>query len=146
MAQELDDGEFWLPSEFLTDDDLLMDFKTDYSKSKRADDFSLGFGSFSGFNSDLSSPVESVMGSTETESDEDEFISGLTRKMAHSTINDVSLSKVSTFSELFLFQLEDGLIFFWNLISILFVGVEAIWFAAVNSLRVQTRVKPEQPK
>ncbi|KAL1549180.1 hypothetical protein AAHA92_17313 [Salvia divinorum] len=56
MAQELDDGEFWLPSEFLTDDDLLMDLKRGY---------------------DLSSPAESV---TETESDEDDFISGLTRK------------------------------------------------------------------
>ncbi|KAH6762036.1 hypothetical protein C2S52_019469 [Perilla frutescens var. hirtella] len=92
MAQELDDGEFWLPSEFLTDDDLLMDFKADYSKTKRADDFSLGFGNSFGFNSDLSSPVESVMGSTETESDEDEFISGLTRKMAHSTLQDTNFS------------------------------------------------------
>lgn len=94
MAQELDDGEFWLPSEFLTDDDLLMDFKADYSKTKRSDDFSLGFGNSSGFNSDLSSPVESVMGSTETESDEDDFITGLTREMAHSTISD---NKVATF-------------------------------------------------
>lgn len=96
MAQELDDGEFWLPSEFLTDDDLLMDFNTDYVKTKRADDFSLGFSS-----SDLSSPVESVMGSTETESDEDDFISGLTRKVARSTLQDSTFStdlesKVST--------------------------------------------------
>lgn len=87
MAQELDDGEFWLPSEFLTDDDLLIDFKTDYLKTKRADDFSLGFSS-----SDLSSPVESVMGSTETESDEDDFISGLTRKVARSTLQDTNFS------------------------------------------------------
>lgn len=99
MAQELDDGEFWLPSEFLTDDDLLMDFNTDYVKTKRADDFSLGFSS----SSDLSSPVESVMGSTETESDEDDFISGLTRKVARSTLQDSNFStdhesKVSTTS------------------------------------------------
>ncbi|KAL0309932.1 UNVERIFIED_CONTAM: hypothetical protein Sradi_5935500 [Sesamum radiatum] len=73
MAQELDDGEFWLPSEFLTDDDLLTDFKTDHFKMKRDDDFSHGFGNSFGFASDLSSPVESVMGSTETESDEDDF-------------------------------------------------------------------------
>ncbi|PIN01452.1 hypothetical protein CDL12_26041 [Handroanthus impetiginosus] len=82
MAQELDDGEFWLPSEFLTDDDLLTGFKTNHFQATN---------SF-GFNSDLSSPVESVMGSTETESDEDDFITGLTRKIAHSTLQDSSLS------------------------------------------------------
>ncbi|KAL1545565.1 hypothetical protein AAHA92_22273 [Salvia divinorum] len=87
MAQELDDGEFWLPSEFLTDDDLLMDFKTDFSKTKRGDDFPLAF-----CNSDLSSPVESVMGSTETESDEDDFVIGLTRKLAQTTLYDPNFS------------------------------------------------------
>ncbi|GFP86281.1 hypothetical protein PHJA_000771900 [Phtheirospermum japonicum] len=89
MAQELEDGEFWLPSDFLTDnDDLLMDFKTDPLKTKGCSDFSHGYGSSLGFNSDLSSPVDSVMGSTETESDEDDFIAGLTRKIANSTIQD----------------------------------------------------------
>ena len=62
MAQQLDDAEFWLPSEFLTDDDLLMDFKTE----KRGDAFC---------NSDLSSPG--------SESDEDDFAPGLARKIAH---------------------------------------------------------------
>ncbi|KAG6433829.1 hypothetical protein SASPL_105447 [Salvia splendens] len=62
MAQELDDGEFWLPSEFLTDDDMLMDFKTE----KRGNAFC---------NSDLSSPG--------SESDEDDFAPGLTRKLPH---------------------------------------------------------------
>ncbi|KAL3826056.1 hypothetical protein ACJIZ3_022085 [Penstemon smallii] len=88
MAQELDDGEFWLPSEFLTDDDLLRDFKTDSFSSKRRDDFSYKFGNSFGFNSDLGSPVESVVGSTETESDEDEFINGLSLKIAQSTLQD----------------------------------------------------------
>nr|GLL36258.1 uncharacterized protein LOC109150907 isoform X2 [Ipomoea trifida] len=60
---DLDDGEFWLPPQFLADDDL-----------KKGGGFP-------------SSPVESV---NETESDEDEFISGLTRKMAHSTLEDDS--------------------------------------------------------
>jgi hypothetical protein len=46
-----------------------------------------GFGSF-GFFSDLSSPVESVVGSTETESDEEDYLAGLTRQMAHSTLED----------------------------------------------------------
>lgn len=83
MAQDLDYGEFWLPSEFLTDDDLLTDFK-----KKGVDDFSCGLAKSFGFHSDLSSPVESVTGSTETESDEDDFISFLTRKMNYSTLHD----------------------------------------------------------
>ncbi|XP_075510195.1 uncharacterized protein LOC142546392 isoform X2 [Primulina tabacum] len=83
MAQELDDGEFWLPSEFLTDDDLLTDFK-----KKGGDDFSCGFGNSFGLYSNLSSPVESVTGSTENESDEDDFISFLTQKMNYSALND----------------------------------------------------------
>jgi hypothetical protein len=37
-----------------------------------------GFGSFM-FSSDLSSPIESVVGSTETESDEEDYLAGLTR-------------------------------------------------------------------
>jgi hypothetical protein len=31
------------------------------------------------FSSDLSSPIESVVGSTETESDEEDYLAGLTR-------------------------------------------------------------------
>lgn len=94
MAQELDDGEFWLPSEFLTDDDLLLDFKTDHLKKKTSDGFSHAFGNSSAFNSNLSSPVESVMGSTETESDEDDCVNG--RKVFHSTLQDSSFSTDNT--------------------------------------------------
>ncbi|KAL3623106.1 hypothetical protein CASFOL_031922 [Castilleja foliolosa] len=72
MAQEMDDLEFLLPSELLTDDDLLTDF-------------GCGFGNLS---SDPSSPVESITGSTVTGSDEDEFVSELTRKLTHSTLSD----------------------------------------------------------
>ncbi|GFQ02976.1 hypothetical protein PHJA_002441400 [Phtheirospermum japonicum] len=79
MAQEMDDLEFLLPSELLTDDDLLTDF-------------GCGFGNSSGLSSDLSSPVESVTGSTETGSDEDDFVSELTRKLTHSTLRDPGLS------------------------------------------------------
>ncbi|GER55860.1 elongation factor G [Striga asiatica] len=95
MAQELEDGEFWLPSDFLTDDDdeLLLDFKPDRLKTKAGGEFSRGYASSFGFNSDLSSPVDSVTGSTETESDEDDSVSvaGLTRKMAHSTFLDFDM-------------------------------------------------------
>lgn len=97
MAEELDDCEYWLPPQFLTEDDLLMDFKKGASKGNEKGmglgrDFGVpqelgygGFGAFLSSTSDLSSPVESL---TETESDEDDFITGLTRKMAQSTLHD----------------------------------------------------------
>ncbi|KAL6501555.1 hypothetical protein OROGR_026688 [Orobanche gracilis] len=91
MAQDLEDGEFWLPSNFLTDDDLLTDFNTDLLKTKGSNDFAHGFGGSSGSNSDLSSPVDSVMGSTQTGSDEDDFVVGLTRKIARTTFQDSNL-------------------------------------------------------
>ncbi|XP_021897389.1 uncharacterized protein LOC110814282 [Carica papaya] len=103
MAQSIEDGEFWLPPDFLTDqDDIGSDglrssnktqkkngfgLDTEAPKSLFPYDFPYGFGSF-GFSSDLTSPVESVVGSTESESDEDDYIAGLTRKMAHSTLDD----------------------------------------------------------
>lgn len=96
MAQELDDLEFWLPSEFLTDDDLLTDFKTDRFKTRRIDDFSYGFGNSFGLSSDLSSPVELVTSTAETESDDDDLISELRRKFAHSTLQVSNLSSDCT--------------------------------------------------
>ncbi|XP_022743550.1 uncharacterized protein LOC111294497 [Durio zibethinus] len=103
MAEALDDGEFWLPPQFLTDDDLCMDkskakngpgnlkdgfgFEFDGSKSCFPYELPSGFGSF-GFSSDVSSPVESVVGSTETESDEEDYFAGLTRQMARSSLKD----------------------------------------------------------
>ncbi|KAA8518967.1 hypothetical protein F0562_016259 [Nyssa sinensis] len=102
MAEDLDDGEFWLPPQILTDDDILRDYNCGNNiksikgeKFSRESDtgvcfpheYSYGFGSFAPY-SNLSSPVESVVGSTETESDEEDYIAGLTRKMAHSTLQD----------------------------------------------------------
>lgn len=94
MAQELADGEFWLPPEFLNDEDILMDFIPGKPNSgsptgvlnKGSAGF-YGFGSY-GPNSDLSSPVESVMGSTETESDEEDYLNCLSRKFAKTTLQD----------------------------------------------------------
>ncbi|KAK8563823.1 hypothetical protein V6N12_035959 [Hibiscus sabdariffa] len=104
MAEVLDDCEFWLPAQFLTDDDLFMDKKAKSNSPKKLEDgfgldldastksllpfeFSNGFGSL-GFSSDPSSPVESVVGSAETESDEEDYLAGLTRQMADSTLDD----------------------------------------------------------
>ncbi|KAJ7950232.1 TIP41-like protein [Quillaja saponaria] len=99
MAENLDDGEFWLPPKFLADNDELAmekrsnvkakgDFfglDTDASKALFPFEFPYGLGSV-GVYSDLSSPVESVVGSSETESDEEEHIAELTRRMARSTL------------------------------------------------------------
>ncbi|KAL9426143.1 hypothetical protein AB3S75_033007 [Citrus x aurantiifolia] len=116
MAQSLDDGEFWLPPQFLTDDDILMDLsmtnnsnikksrnnkegfdlEADATKSLFPFEFPYGFGAFGHSSSDLSSPVESVVGSTETESDEEDYIAGLTRQIAHSTLEDDALAADKT--------------------------------------------------
>ncbi|KAE8696547.1 Adenine nucleotide alpha hydrolases-like superfamily protein isoform 1 [Hibiscus syriacus] len=87
MAEGLDDGEFCLPPRFLTYDDLFVD-KSE-AKSNNTKKLEDGFGSgLFGFASDPSSPFESVVGSTETESDEEDYLTGLTRQMAHSTLDD----------------------------------------------------------
>ncbi|KAK7825036.1 uncharacterized protein LOC112002205 [Quercus suber] len=97
MAESLDDGEFWLPPEFLTDDDLAMEkYETETRETTKGGLLSfevpyMGFGSF-GTSSDLSSPVESVVGSSETESDEEDYLVGLTRQMARSTLVDTAFS------------------------------------------------------
>lgn len=85
-AENLDDAEFWLPPQFLADDhddDKADTFRSDRSSSL----FPVEFGSL-GFSSDLSSPVESVVGSSEAESDEEDFMAGLTLRMACSTLDD----------------------------------------------------------
>ncbi|KAI3988767.1 hypothetical protein MKX01_016338 [Papaver californicum] len=104
MAESLDDGEFWLPSEFLTDDDLLMDkihMKDgggDISPENQSglcfpSEFPYGFDSSSAF----SSPVESLgSSSTETESDEEDFLAGLTQRMVHSTLQEVEKYTTAT--------------------------------------------------
>ncbi|KAE8697735.1 copper transporter 1-like [Hibiscus syriacus] len=97
MAEVLDDGEFWLPPQFLTNDDFFVDGVKATNNTNILKDgesfipfeFPDGFGSF-GLSSDLSSPVESVLGSTETETDEEDYLAGLTRQMAHSTLQDDS--------------------------------------------------------
>ncbi|KAL5991656.1 hypothetical protein ACLOJK_012565 [Asimina triloba] len=85
MAEDLDDGEFWLPSQFLAED-IAMDNKNrtpEPALSCFPDEFPYGFDSY---GSALGSPVESVVGSTETESDEEDFLAGLTRQMADSSM------------------------------------------------------------
>ncbi|OVA17745.1 hypothetical protein BVC80_1835g123 [Macleaya cordata] len=104
MAQDLDDGEFWLPSQFLTDDDILME-KQKINRDRSTEsigvgfcfpsEFPYGFDSFG--SSALSSPVESVVSSTETESDEEDYLAGLTQQMVHSTLQEVERNTNSAF-------------------------------------------------
>ncbi|XP_057981760.1 uncharacterized protein LOC131167042 [Malania oleifera] len=95
MADILDNGEFWLPSHFLTDDDKLLG-KENLDKNGANPDFGpglcfpaefpYGFDSFG--SSALNSPVESVVSSTETESDEEDLLAGLARQLARSAIQE----------------------------------------------------------
>uniref|UniRef100_A0A803MHJ1 Uncharacterized protein n=1 Tax=Chenopodium quinoa TaxID=63459 RepID=A0A803MHJ1_CHEQI len=88
MAEDLDDGEFWLPSHFLTDDDILMDF--DFSAPK-VPNSGLGFVGYGSSSSNSNSDLELTSGCTETESDEEDILlSGLTQKMAHVDLQDSS--------------------------------------------------------
>lgn len=96
MAREFDDLGFWLPSEFLTDDDLLTDFKSDRLKTRRFNECSFGFGNSLPFNSDLSSPSDMVTSPTETESEDDDLVSELTRKLAQSTLRNSNFSSHHT--------------------------------------------------
>lgn len=96
MAREFDDLGYWLPSEFLTDEDLLTDFESDRLKTRRFDDFSFGFGNSLSFNSDLSSPADTVTSPTETESEDDDLVSELTRKLAQSTLRNSNFSSHHT--------------------------------------------------
>ncbi|GFZ14946.1 hypothetical protein Acr_24g0011360 [Actinidia rufa] len=95
MADLMDNGEFWLPSEFL-DADVLVG-KENVNKNSP----NTGFGTNIGFPTDfpyefdsyssssvLSSPVESVVGSTETESDEEDLVAGLTSQLTRSSLHE----------------------------------------------------------
>lgn len=85
MAEKLEDVGYWLPSEFLTDEDILMDNNKENNKFTFAASNSASLHCFpSKFPYDyasslLSSPVES---SAETESDEeDSLLHELTRQL-----------------------------------------------------------------
>lgn len=66
MAHNLDDPEFWFPPLFPSAESVTQSLMSES-------------------NSGFSSPVDSSVASTETESVEDEFLSELTRRLASST-------------------------------------------------------------
>ncbi|KAI4299472.1 hypothetical protein L6164_032932 [Bauhinia variegata] len=94
MAKSVEDCGLWLPSQFLTAQDMHGDKENDKNGGNAGLDaalcfpseFPYEFDSF-GVSSALSSPVESVAGSTETESsDEDDFFAGLTRRLSQASL------------------------------------------------------------
>lgn len=109
QARSLHNAQLWLPSEFLTADDFLVD-KDNCTKNGEGEVVSFGgnlafptefhyeFDSL-GTNSARSSPVESVMGSTETESsDEEDLLVGFTRSLAQLSLNETHKLGVPIFS------------------------------------------------
>lgn len=103
MAGSLNDAESWLPAKFLSSEDdviLSKDLSGEAPKNKEMGGFETELGvpshgfptefpyEFDSLDSALSSPVESVVGSTETDSseeDEDEFFVGLSRRLSRSS-------------------------------------------------------------
>ncbi|CAL0329638.1 unnamed protein product [Lupinus luteus] len=101
MAENLDDGEFWLPPHFLTDDYTPMNNNgaknVDIFNAKNVDVFDAkSFDVLSTlFPSRLSSPVESMVWSSETESSNDEYhMTDFTRCMTQLDLNLFQNSKV----------------------------------------------------
>ncbi|KAM2411703.1 hypothetical protein ACFXTH_030034 [Malus domestica] len=98
------DAAFWLPTQILNDDDAsAMELN---SKTKKSDGygfdtdapkalfpFEFPYNSAFWVSSDFSSPVES----SDTESDEEDYLVGLTRQMARSTLDDEFKYSDSTF-------------------------------------------------
>ncbi|XP_039132619.1 uncharacterized protein LOC120269348 isoform X2 [Dioscorea cayenensis subsp. rotundata] len=74
MAERVENGVVWLPMEFF--DDEFEEFRM--GEKGKPEVAAVGVGM------DLNSPTESL---TETESDEEEFLAGLTRQMAHSFLD-----------------------------------------------------------
>ncbi|XP_008811348.1 uncharacterized protein LOC103722540 isoform X3 [Phoenix dactylifera] len=84
MAKNMEDAEFWLPSEFLCDDFFL---EGDETTEPEAEVAGASFSSqlFSGSDSNPSSTVESLTG---TESEEESYMACRTQKMARSFFQD----------------------------------------------------------
>lgn len=110
--------EFWLPPEFLTGDDMLMDpyyFESSAAKSVPRANLVLP----SEFSRDLcSSPVDSG----ENESDEEDFLAGLTRRFCQTFIEEADKSARSLHHlEVVLLFLFLFLFYFLGFIFVIFV-------------------------
>ncbi|KAK4277887.1 hypothetical protein QN277_015812 [Acacia crassicarpa] len=108
MAKAVNDADLWLPSQFLTDADILGDKENDKNGVNADFDASFGFPSefpyefysFGVSSSSLSSPVGSVAGSTETDSSgsdvDEDFFAALTRRLSQSSLYETPKLTVPT--------------------------------------------------
>ncbi|GAB2299695.1 hypothetical protein Dimus_033752 [Dionaea muscipula] len=88
MAETMDEAGFWLPSHFLTDDDFNDDAST--AGNRLGSCFrTVGGGRRTAYGSSVSA-IDSPVSSTETESDQDEFLADLTQQLARSSLFDAS--------------------------------------------------------
>ncbi|KAK4783593.1 hypothetical protein SAY86_007967 [Trapa natans] len=81
MAGTLTDADSMLPTQFLTDEDFLVDWKCCVQVAASGD---------CGPGSGLSNPVNSLLGSLECKSNEEDLITELSRMMACSALEDSS--------------------------------------------------------
>ncbi|CAH2064187.1 unnamed protein product [Thlaspi arvense] len=73
----IDDAEFWLPPEFLTDEDFLVEKENNGGGIDKSNKDRHGFGLKSGFGS-----------AVKPTGDEENFLAGLTKQMVQSTVED----------------------------------------------------------
>ncbi|KAI4331684.1 hypothetical protein MLD38_029845 [Melastoma candidum] len=84
----LRDGEFWLPPQFLSDDEPRIQPPVPSCGAAGGRFFPpVDYGNGCG-HSTLTSPGDSVVGSADVSDNEEDFISDLTRKVAQSTLED----------------------------------------------------------
>ncbi|CAA7046210.1 unnamed protein product [Microthlaspi erraticum] len=76
----IDDAEFWLPPEFLTDEDFLVEKENNGGEIEKSNEKRHGFDSF-GLDSGFGSAFKPI-------GDEDNFLAGLTKQMVQSTLED----------------------------------------------------------
>ncbi|XP_028779732.1 uncharacterized protein LOC114752227 isoform X2 [Neltuma alba] len=108
MAKAVNDAELWLPSQILTDADILGDKENDKNGVNADLDASFGFPSefpydfysFGPSGSAMSSPVESVAGSTETDSSgsdvDEDFFAAWSRRLSQSSLYKTPKLTVAT--------------------------------------------------
>ncbi|XP_010504189.1 PREDICTED: uncharacterized protein LOC104781261 isoform X2 [Camelina sativa] len=85
-----DDAEFWLPTEFLTDDDFLVEKENNAGGGLELVDDSFSYEPRLGFGASRSTvkPNNNNAWSMDKQSDDEKFLAGLTRQMVQSSLED----------------------------------------------------------
>lgn len=173
MAKDPDGFESWLLPQFLVDDyndETFAEFRNTSKRNggkKSSNSFGMDFKRDFGYEigdyglfgpqSDLGSPFE---GSTETESDDDYYISELTQKIADSSLHESAFAFANkvVFKMLY-FCISYLFIFFWKTFSwvctkcFILSGLGFVWFTGVDAFQcygwwvwLQSLLLPWQPQ